>query len=244
MRRHGAAGADIIDVGRIDPSGASPVSTQEESTGRSGGRAIAAETGVTISIDTSKPEVAAAVAAGAELINDVQALRAEGALETAARLGVDVCLMHMQGRPRDMQHDPRFADVVAEVEAFLRERAGACEASGIPAARILIDPGFGFGKTLDHNLALFRARRCADRITACWSGSRASHARTLTGKPVEGVRGLGGRRRAGAAHGCRCWGPRRRRNGRRPEGGAGAGASLRKPGRFRLIAAEGPCRSE
>ena len=184
-----AAGADIIDVGgESTRPGASPVSTQEElDRVVPVVEAIAAETGVTISIDTSKPEVmTAAVAAGAGLINDVRALRAEGALETAARLGVDVCLMHMQGRPRDMQHAPRYADVVAEVEAFLRERAGACEASGIPAARILIDPGFGFGKTLDHNLALFQAlpRLCGSIYRVLVGVSRKSMLGTLTGRPV------------------------------------------------------------
>lgn len=185
-----AAGADIIDVGgESTRPGASPVSAwQELERVVPVVEAIAAETGVTVSIDTSKPEVMeAAVAAGAGMVNDVLALRAEGALETAARLGVAVCLMHMQGGPRDMQHDPRYADVVAEVEAFLLERAGACEAAGIPRARILIDPGFGFGKNLDHNLALFRAlpRLCGSNYRVLAGVSRKSMLGALTGRPVE-----------------------------------------------------------
>jgi dihydropteroate synthase len=185
-----AAGADIIDVGgESTRPGASPVSVQQElDRVVPVVEAIAAETDVTISVDTSKPEVMqAAVAAGAGLINDVLALRGEGALKTAARLGVAVCLMHMQGRPRDMQHEPRYADVVAEVEAFLLDRASACEAAGIPRERILIDPGFGFGKTLEHNLALFRAlpRLCRSAYPVLVGVSRKSMLGALTGKPVE-----------------------------------------------------------
>ncbi len=96
----------------------------------------------------------AAVAAGAGMINDVRALRDEGALEIAAALGVPVCLMHMQGRPRDMQRAPRYEDVVREVRMFLESRVDACVQAGLARERLLIDPGFGFGKTLAHNLAL------------------------------------------------------------------------------------------
>ncbi len=126
-------------------------------------------------------------AAGAGLVNDVFALRQDGALETAAGLGVPVCLMHMQGRPRDMQSDPRYADVVTEVEAFLVERALACEAAGISRARILIDPGFGFGKSLQHNIDLFRAlpRLCGGDYPVLVGVSRKSMLGALTGKPVE-----------------------------------------------------------
>jgi dihydropteroate synthase len=185
-----AAGADIIDVGgESTRPGANAVSTQQElDRVVPVVEAIAAETAVAISVDTSKPEVMqAAVAAGAVLINDVLALRGEGALQTAARLGVSVCLMHMQGRPRDMQHDPRYADVVTEVETFLLQRAGACEAAGIPRERILIDPGLGFGKTLDHNLALFRAlpRLCSSAYPVLLGVSRKSMLGALTGRPVE-----------------------------------------------------------
>lgn len=112
---------------------------------------------VPVSIDTSKPEVMrAAVSAGAGMINDVRALREPGALESAAACAVPVCLMHMQGEPRTMQQDPIYTDVVSQVHGFLSERVDACEASGIPRSNLLIDPGFGFGKTLHHNLALLR----------------------------------------------------------------------------------------
>ncbi len=156
-RRMHAEGAVIIDVGgESTRPGASPVSVEQEIE-----RvipvieAIASELPTRISIDTSKPAVMRqAVAAGASMINDVRALRDEGALEMAAGLGVDVCLMHMQGEPRTMQADPRYQDVVTEVRDFLVERAGACERAGIPRSRIYIDPGFGFGKTLEHNLRL------------------------------------------------------------------------------------------
>ncbi|MDX1569067.1 MAG: dihydropteroate synthase [Xanthomonadales bacterium] len=152
-----AEGAAIIDVGgESTRPGAREVSVEEEL-----GRVIpvieglARAVSVPISIDTSKPEVmSAAAAAGAGLINDVNALRAPGALEAAAATDLPVCLMHMQGTPRSMQHAPSYEDVVAEVIQFLVERIRACEAVGISRDRIVIDPGFGFGKTLEHNLAL------------------------------------------------------------------------------------------
>lgn len=152
-------GADIIDVGgESTRPGAQPVSTQEELD-----RVIpvievlAQGIAVPISIDTSKPEVMRmAVAAGAGFINDVYALRAEGAISAAASLKVPVCLMHMQGKPRTMQADPRYADVVHDVSRFLRERIDACVAAGISMDQIVIDPGFGFGKTLAHNMELLR----------------------------------------------------------------------------------------
>ena len=116
---------------------------------------LARETGLPISVDTSKPEVMrAAVDAGAGMINDVHALRRDGALEAAAGLGVPVVLMHMLGEPRSMQDDPRYDDVVAEVHRFLAERIFAAEMAGIDKKRIIVDPGFGFGKTRDHNLLL------------------------------------------------------------------------------------------
>jgi dihydropteroate synthase len=120
--------------------------------------ALAARTHVPISIDTSKPAVmTAAVRAGATMINDVRALREPGALEAAAASGAAVCLMHMQGEPRTMQADPRYDDVVAEVREFLRERAERCMGAGIARDRLVIDPGIGFGKRLEHNLALLAA---------------------------------------------------------------------------------------
>ncbi len=152
-------GADIIDIGgESTRPGAQPVSAREEIE-----RvvpvisAVREKTRLPISIDTSKPEVMhAAVAAGAGFINDVRALREAGALDAAAELKVPVCLMHMQGEPRTMQDAPRYADVVAEVRDFLKDRRDACMNAGIPAGRIVVDPGFGFGKTLEHNLELLR----------------------------------------------------------------------------------------
>lgn len=117
--------------------------------------AIASELPVTISIDSSKPEVMeAAIDAGATMINDVMALRGEGAMETARDLQVPICLMHMQGSPRSMQKDPKYDDVVSEVREFLLRRVDACVRAGMDEQMIIIDPGFGFGKTLRHNLTL------------------------------------------------------------------------------------------
>jgi dihydropteroate synthase len=118
---------------------------------------LSAESPVPISIDTSKAEVMReAVAAGAGMINDVRALRGDGALAAAAELGVPVCLMHMRGEPRSMQKAPRYDDVVAEVKGFLRERVDAAAGAGLPPTRLVIDPGFGFGKALGHNLWLLK----------------------------------------------------------------------------------------
>jgi dihydropteroate synthase len=183
-------GADIIDVGgESTRPGAEPVDTREElQRVIPVVEAISAHTGLLVSIDTSKPEVMrAAVAAGAGMINDVLALQHPGALETAAALGVDVCLMHMQGEPRVMQQEPRYGNVVAEVEAFLLQRASACEQMGIQAERIILDPGFGFGKNLQHNLALFRAlpRLCSHGYPVLAGLSRKSMLGTLTGRDVD-----------------------------------------------------------
>ncbi len=152
-------GAAIIDVGgESTRPGAALVSVEEElrrvipvieQLARSG-RAI-------VSVDTSTPEVMrAAAVAGATLINDVRALRRPGALAAVAATGIAVCVMHMQGEPHTMQRRPEYADVVAEVKQFLQDRVAACEAAGIGRDRIAIDPGFGFGKTVAHNLALVR----------------------------------------------------------------------------------------
>jgi len=153
------AGAAIIDVGgESTRPGAEAVSEADELQ-----RvipvieALHTALAVPVSIDTRKPAVMqAAVLAGAGLINDVNALQAPGALATAAALGVPVCLMHMQGTPQTMQEDPVYRDVVAEVAGFLVNRAEACQAAGIARERILLDPGFGFGKTTRHNLQLLR----------------------------------------------------------------------------------------
>jgi dihydropteroate synthase len=150
-------GADIIDVGGESTRPGSHSVSVEEELGRVIPviRGIAAELPVPISIDTSKSEVMhEAVAAGAGMINDVMALQAEGALEAARDAAVPVCLMHMQGEPRSMQHNPEYSDVVAEVESFFQQRIEACDAVGIPRGRLLLDPGFGFGKLLEHNLEL------------------------------------------------------------------------------------------
>jgi dihydropteroate synthase len=152
-----ADGAAIIDIGgESTRPGAQPVSADEEMD-----RviplieALASEVSVPISIDTSKPKVMrAAVSAGAGMINDVMALREPGALSAAAESSVPVCLMHMQGEPRTMQQSPEYGDVAAEVKVFLQQRMSACEAAGIPRSHLIIDPGFGFGKSLTHNLEL------------------------------------------------------------------------------------------
>jgi dihydropteroate synthase len=150
-------GADILDIGgESTRPGAAEVSIDEELA-----RVIpvierlAKDTSLPISIDTSKPEVmCAAVAAGAGMINDVYGLRRDGALDAAAALGVPVVLMHMQGEPRSMQQAPEYDDVVAEVHRFLAERIFSAEMAGIAKKKIVVDPGFGFGKTTAHNLAL------------------------------------------------------------------------------------------
>ena len=154
------AGAAIIDIGgESTRPGAQAVSVDEELRRVVPViRALAVELPVPLSIDTAKPEVMrVAVEAGAGFINDVRALRTPGALTTAAALGVPVCLMHMQGEPRTMQQEPRYVDVIGEVGAFLRARVQACYEAGIPEGRLLIDPGFGFGKTVAHNLRLLAA---------------------------------------------------------------------------------------
>lgn len=153
------AGADLIDVGgESTRPGAAEVAVDEEMRRVIPViRAIAAAGSTTVSIDTSKPEVMRAAAdAGAGMINDVFALQRPGALEAAVETGLPVCLMHMQGEPRTMQDNPRYDDVTAEVETFLLQRAVACEALGMHRERIVLDPGFGFGKNLEHNLQLLR----------------------------------------------------------------------------------------
>lgn len=159
-------GADVVDIGgESTRPGAEPVGEAAELE-----RvipvieALRARSDVFISIDTAKPGVMrAACAAGADMINDVMGLRAEGALDAALDTGAAVCLMHMQGEPRTMQQAPVYDDVVAEVQAFLDARVGACRRAGIALQRLCIDPGFGFGKTLEQNMALMRG---LDRFVA------------------------------------------------------------------------------
>lgn len=160
------AGADIIDVGgESTRPGAQPVPEAEElERVLPVVERLVAELDVVISLDTMKPAVMqAAVHAGAHLVNDVRALQANGALQVVAEADVAVCLMHMQGEPGSMQHNPAYGDVEAEVSAFLLTRIEACREAGVRDDRIVIDPGFGFGKTLAHNLQLMRglANLCA-----------------------------------------------------------------------------------
>nr|WP_210397195.1 dihydropteroate synthase [Motiliproteus sediminis] len=151
------AGASILDIGgESTRPGAEPVSAQQElDRVVPAVEMIAAELDVAVSVDSSTPAVIrAAAAAGCDLINDVRALQRAGALSAAAESGLPVCLMHMQGQPGSMQQAPSYDDVVSEVAAFLRQRVSVCEAAGIERQRLLLDPGFGFGKTLQHNLQL------------------------------------------------------------------------------------------
>lgn len=180
-------GADVLDVGgESTRPGAGEVPVDEELR-----RvvpvieALAARTQVPVSVDTSKPEVMrAAVAAGAGMINDVYALRREGALDAAAALGVPVVLMHMLGQPRSMQDDPRYDDVVDEVHRFLAERIFAAQMAGIDKKHIVVDPGFGFGKTREDNLQLLaRLERFTDLGVPVLAGlSRKRTIGELTGR--------------------------------------------------------------
>jgi len=152
-----ADGAAIIDVGgESTRPGAAPVSEQQElDRVVPVVEALTSELDALVSVDTSTAAVIrGAAAAGAGMINDVRALRRSGALDAAAASGLPVCLMHMQGEPGNMQDDPRYQDVTAEVVDFLRQRIAACGQVGIPRERLLVDPGFGFAKTVAHNLTL------------------------------------------------------------------------------------------
>ena len=151
-----ADGADLVDVGgESTRPGAVAVGEAEEIDRVIPVIEALVGDGAIVSVDTMKPAVMrAAIAAGASMVNDVRALREPGALEAVAQGGVAVCLMHMRGTPASMQEAPEYVDVVADVRGFLMSRAGACEAAGIARERIAIDPGFGFGKTKAHNLAL------------------------------------------------------------------------------------------
>lgn len=145
-------------------------------------------TDVPVSIDTSKPAVMQqAVAAGAAMINDVRALGEDGALAAAASLGVPVCLMHMRGQPRTMQQAPEYEDVIVEVSAFLAERRDACLAAGIPRSRILVDPGFGFGKQHHHNIELLANLRQLTKLgqPLLVGLSRKATLGDLTGRDVD-----------------------------------------------------------
>lgn len=199
------AGADWLDIGgESTRPGAEPVSEADELA-----RVIPvieglAQAGVALSIDTMKPCVArAAIAAGAVMWNDVNALRAPDALETAAGLGCAVCLMHMQGAPQTMQADPRYDDVATEVETFLLERADAALGAGVSRDDIWLDPGIGFGKTLQHNLALMAAlpRLAGHGFPILLGASRKRFIAALDGDAPSDQR-LGGSL-AAALHGAR-----------------------------------------
>ncbi len=181
-------GAAIIDIGgESTRPGAAPVPPEEEIR-----RVLPvverlrqAAPQVILSVDTSKPEVIReAVAAGVGLLNDVRAFQEPGALDAAAASGCALCLMHMQGDPRTMQLAPSYVDVVKEVKAFLDERTQTCRRAGVSPERILIDPGFGFGKTLEHNLELLRHLRelAAGESPLLVGLSRKSIVGTLTGR--------------------------------------------------------------
>jgi dihydropteroate synthase len=194
--RMAADGAAIIDVGgESTRPGSAPVGEDEELR-----RVLpvlerlAATLAIPVSIDTRKAGVMRrAIAAGATVVNDVAALTAPGAIEAVAGSDVGVCLMHMQGEPGTMQDAPRYGDVVAEVRAFLRRRVAACEAAGIERSRIAVDPGFGFGKSLEHNLALLAGlpALAADGQPVLAGLSRKRMIGTLTGRD-------GGERLAGS----------------------------------------------
>jgi dihydropteroate synthase len=184
-----AEGADLIDIGgeSTRPGSRPPTLAEELDRVVPVVEALVRRIPVPLSVDTSRPEVMrAAVAAGASMINDVRALRAPGALEAAADVSVPVCLMHMQGSPETMQQDPRYQDVVAEVCAFLAERKRACLDGGIRPEFLLVDPGFGFGKTLSQNVALLASlgRLRSLGLPIMVGLSRKSMLGQLTGRPV------------------------------------------------------------
>jgi dihydropteroate synthase len=189
-RRMIEEGAAIIDVGgESTRPGAQPAGLgQELERVIPIVEALRRESAVFISVDTSKPEVMrAAVAAGADIINDVRALQEPGALEAAAASGAGLCLMHMQGEPRSMQQAPHYDDVVAEVSGFLAARIRVCRDAGVEATRIAVDPGFGFGKQVAHNLVLLGklASFQALGVPIAVGLSRKSMLARITGRPVE-----------------------------------------------------------
>lgn len=183
-----AEGADLLDIGgESTRPGARPVSAEEEIERVLPVLAGARELGVPVSVDTMKPAVMrAALAAGAAMINDVNGFRAEGAWAAVADSDCALCVMHMQGEPRTMQADPRYQDVVAEVHGFLAQRVAAAQAAGIARERIIVDPGFGFGKRLEHNLALLRQLHRFGDLGACVLAglSRKSMLGEITGRKV------------------------------------------------------------
>ena len=187
-RRLVAEGADLLDIGgESSRPGAAPVGEDEEL-----GRILPVlealqDLPVPLSVDTRRPRVMReALAAGASMINDIEALEAPGALEAVAASACGLCLMHKKGDPATMQQDPAYADVVGEVKAYLAARIAACEAAGIARERIVADPGFGFGKTAAHNLELLRrlAEFAALGVPIVSGWSRKSTLGAITGRPA------------------------------------------------------------
>lgn len=182
------AGADILDIGaESSRPGAIPTSVEEELRRLLPVLEVIASWGVPISVDTYKPAVMqAALAAGAVMINDINGLEAPGAMEAVSRSDCGICLMHMQGEPLTMQQEPAYGDVVSEVRAYLAARVAACRAAGIGDERLVLDPGFGFGKTLEHNLMLFRRlpETAVDDLPLLVGVSRKTMLGAITGRPV------------------------------------------------------------
>jgi dihydropteroate synthase len=185
-----AEGVDMIDVGGESTRPGSPAVPVQEELRRVMPALYALQgLGKALSVDTCKPEVMReAIIAGADMINDINGFRAPGALEAVANSDCGLCVMHMQGNPQDMQQAPGYADVVGEVIAFLRERVDTMVAAGIARDRICVDPGFGFGKTVEHNYALLRqlGRLQQELGLPVLAGlSRKSMIGAVTGKPVD-----------------------------------------------------------
>jgi len=182
-----AAGADLLDLGaESSRPGAAPVPAEMEIVRLLPVLKAVRDWGLPVSVDTMKPEVMRmAIGEGAALINDIAALRTPGALDAVAGSEVGICLMHMQGEPRTMQANPRYEDVVEEVHAFLTARLMACQAAGIAKERLLVDPGFGFGKTVEHNYTLLRElQRFMELGVPVLAGlSRKSMLGAVTGQP-------------------------------------------------------------
>ena len=183
-------GVDIIDIGGESTRPGSPgVPVQQELDRVMPAVYALRELGYPLSIDTCKPEVMReAVIAGADMINDINGFRAPGAIEAVKDADCGLCVMHMQGTPQDMQAQPHYDDVVGEVIAFLRERVEALQAAGVARERVTIDPGFGFGKTVEHNVALLRGISRMERelgLPVLAGLSRKSMVGALTGRPIE-----------------------------------------------------------
>ncbi len=182
-------GADILDIGaESSRPGAPGVSEEEELARVCGAVSALRDLNVPLSIDTVRPSVMrAAIEAGASMINDINAFRSPGAIEVVADASVSLCVMHMQGEPRTMQQSPYYENVVDEVRAFLSQRVAALQAAGVQPARIVLDPGFGFGKTPAHNFSLLKhlAQTTVDGLPILAGLSRKSMLGVVTGQPVQ-----------------------------------------------------------